>query len=210
MLAAAGPGADLGSPLFISGFSVGSEVVAARGMGFERIWGVEVDTFLHEVAEARLRHLPEVHLVVYDGGRLPYTDESFGWVTSSHIVEHTRDPTRYLGECMRVLKPGGYFSLEFPTRYHTRELHTGLPSLEWLPGVIRNWALRVLASPYSPAREGVKQKCRSIVETELRQVSYGSVRRAIRKAGFAFSVASFERPAPGVVRVVFRRELSPR
>ena len=64
----------------------------------------------------------------YEGTFLPYDDAQFFVVASGHVIEHTNDPFIYLSECMRVLRVGGYLSLEFPNRYHHTELHTGLPS----------------------------------------------------------------------------------
>ena len=38
---------------------------------------------------------------------MPLPDDSVDAVMSTQVLEHVTDPARYLGECFRVLKPGG-------------------------------------------------------------------------------------------------------
>lgn len=40
-------------------------------------------------------------------GTVPLPDSSFDLVLSTQVLEHVRDPARYLLECYRLLKPGG-------------------------------------------------------------------------------------------------------
>ena len=123
----------LRGPILISGFGAGSELLVARQFGFPDVLGVEVDPFLVEIARQRLQHVAGIRVDLYDGVTVPCPDQSLAVVISGHIIEHTADPATYLRECFRLLMPGGYLFLEFPTRFHWRELHTGLPSLEWFP-----------------------------------------------------------------------------
>jgi SAM-dependent methyltransferase len=53
-------------------------------------------------------HAPDVQL--YDGGRLPFGDASFGVVFCKQVLEHVHDPRLVIGEVARVLAPGGYFA----------------------------------------------------------------------------------------------------
>lgn len=46
-------------------------------------------------------------LVLNADGTVPVTDESFDAVMSTQVLEHVSDPSRYLSECLRVLRPGG-------------------------------------------------------------------------------------------------------
>ncbi len=64
---------------------------------------------------------------------LGYPDRFFDYVHVSNVLEHVRDPRGLLGECRRILKPGGTLYLSVPNgpvdsaglvRYHCRE---GLP-----------------------------------------------------------------------------------
>jgi hypothetical protein len=196
----------LSTPIMISGYSVGSEMIVARQFGFSRIDGVEVDPALVVAAAARTRYFGDIHPAIYDGGILPYADSSFSLVTSGHIVEHTANPSLYLKECLRVLKPGGVLALEFPTRFHHTELHTGLPSAEWLPRGVRNPLLRLLSSRVSPLSKKTKLGYESIVTTKLQQISLGLVRRYLNESGYPHTFVRIEKVSPGVIRAAIRRE----
>ncbi len=45
---------------------------------------------------------------------LPFGDDSFDTVVSFHVLEHTEEPARVLGEMARVLRPGGRLLLAVP------------------------------------------------------------------------------------------------
>jgi SAM-dependent methyltransferase len=49
----------------------------------------------------------EAQLEIAPDGTLPLADGSVDAVFSSQVLEHVGDPTRYLDECARVLRPGG-------------------------------------------------------------------------------------------------------
>jgi len=72
-----------------------------------RIWGVDVDDNILTIAYGKLKNT--VELLVYDGKRLPFTNEKFDTVVSSLVFHHI--PTNMKGvvlkEIFRVLKPGG-------------------------------------------------------------------------------------------------------
>jgi SAM-dependent methyltransferase len=194
-----------GKTAMISGFGVGSEMLVAADLGFARVVGVEVDPFLVSVCERRVLGLGRIEPALYDGRILPFPDRSVDVVASGHIVEHTGDPALYLAECLRVLAPNGYLSLEFPTRFHWTELHTGLPSLEWLPTPLRNAGLRALSGSRSPLSAGNRRKYESILGTELKQISFGMVGRTIRRSGQPARILHKAVPAPGVVRCVVQK-----
>jgi len=46
-----------------------------------------------------------------DGTALPFADRSFDCVLSHAVIEHVSDAERYLAQCRRVLKPGGWMYL---------------------------------------------------------------------------------------------------
>ncbi len=53
-----------------------------------------------------------------DLGALPFVDDAFDVVISSHVAEHLTQPERVFGELARVLKPGGLLMMLTPNRWH--------------------------------------------------------------------------------------------
>lgn len=194
------------SKILISGCGSGSEMITARQFGFGAIYGVEVEEFWIKVCQSRLRYLPEMVPSHYDGENLPYSAGEFQVLASGHVIEHTANPERYLRECMRVLAPGGYLFLEFPNRYHHTELHTHLPSFEWLPRPIRNTILVGLSGKWSPLKKDVKRRYSDIVVTHLKQISVGGVNRMLKRIDGRYSILNSVRAMPGVTRCVIRRD----
>jgi SAM-dependent methyltransferase len=195
-----------GSTVLISGCAAGGEMLAARQWGFGEVYGIEVDPIWVTACEKRFAGLPGMHAACYEGLRLPYSDEMFDVVSSLHVVEHAWDPKLYVSELLRVMKPGAYLVLDFPTRYHRRELHTNLPSLEWLPRPLRNAGYHLLASRLSPIANQAKLGYRNIYETNLRQISPAAIRRWARASGYGAEFLDQTTVSPGIVRLLTRRK----
>jgi SAM-dependent methyltransferase len=193
------------SIVLISGMGAGGEMLVARERGAGTVYGVKVDPLSVELCRLRFEGLEGLFPWLYDGESLPFESASFDLVLSGHIIEHTRNPRSYLTELLRVLRPRGWLFLEFPTRFHWRELHTGLPSVEWLPRPVRNGILRMGAGRFSPLEESTKHKCRAIFGTELKQISTGRVRRWLAPGQDAATLADVVHPVPGVVRCLIRK-----
>lgn len=52
------------------------------------------------------------------GESIPYDDALFDIVISTNTLEHLNNPDRVFQEVSRVLKPGGYFLIKTPNKYH--------------------------------------------------------------------------------------------
>jgi SAM-dependent methyltransferase len=50
---------------------------------------------------------PHADIEISADGTVPLPDGSVNVVFSSQVLEHAEDPTRYLAECHRMLRPGG-------------------------------------------------------------------------------------------------------
>lgn len=57
--------------------------------------------------------------VVAPGDNLPFPDESYDFIVSSHVIEHFYNPMKTLREWMRVIKPGGYLFIICPHKDRT-------------------------------------------------------------------------------------------
>jgi ubiquinone/menaquinone biosynthesis C-methylase UbiE len=68
--------------------------------------------------QARIEHVPEGFVFRscdIETEPFPFSDAMFDLVVASHVLEHVRDPIRFLRECARVSKPGGLISIETPS-----------------------------------------------------------------------------------------------
>ena len=105
----------------------------ARARGARRCVGLDIE---HHVAPRPHRERG-IELDLYDGGTMPYADGTFDVVWSSDVLEHVREPDGTVGECFRVLRPGGLFLAAIDLRDHyflddeERWLHC-LSYPEWL------------------------------------------------------------------------------
>lgn len=55
---------------------------------------------------------PRVQMFRMDGMKLDFADHSFDMVVSANVIEHVPDPTRFISEAARVLKPNGVCYIE--------------------------------------------------------------------------------------------------
>ena len=100
------------------------EIGFGEGYGSEivRPWvgeyvGVEVDDEAVAHAADRYPH-PSSTFLAYDGETLAFGDSSFDLVISFQVLEHVREPDRFLGEARRVAGGGGVVLVVTPNRNH--------------------------------------------------------------------------------------------
>lgn len=75
------------------------------------IWAID---HAPKVIEHLKELFPEINYVVGDVMKLPFQDESFDYLVAGELIEHLEDPTAFVKESFRVLRPGGYFALSTP------------------------------------------------------------------------------------------------
>jgi len=68
--------------------------------------GLDIDS-----EESRKRGIADHH---YDGNAFPFADATFDSVLCNQVLEHVFNPDEFLGEIVRVLKPGGKLLLTVP------------------------------------------------------------------------------------------------
>jgi ubiquinone/menaquinone biosynthesis C-methylase UbiE len=81
------------------------------------------------------------------GEKLPFASSTFNIVTMIEVLEHTTDDRAVLGECHRILRPGGYLALFVPNKLYPMESHpchiakhsigNNIPIISWLPDSLR-------------------------------------------------------------------------
>lgn len=74
---------------------------------------------------------------------IPYGDSQFDVAMMDDVLEHVADPGTVLGECARVLRPGGMLIVRFPSirmiRAHHFDRAITLPGMHYLAGM-QTWA----------------------------------------------------------------------
>jgi SAM-dependent methyltransferase len=99
-----------GMPLLDAGCGTGGNLAHLAGPGS----GVGLDRAAEALARCRRRGLTA--LVRGDVAALPFADASFAAVVSASVIYHewVTDPGVALGECRRVLRPGGLLLVDVP------------------------------------------------------------------------------------------------
>ncbi|MDR2427261.1 MAG: class I SAM-dependent methyltransferase [Endomicrobium sp.] len=57
--------------------------------------------------------------IIAEGDNLPFKDNIFDFVLTSHVLEHMWDPIKTLNEWIRVIKPNGYVFMIIPHKERT-------------------------------------------------------------------------------------------
>jgi len=84
---------------------------------------------------------PDLTFVLADGRNLPFADNSFDYVYSHAVLEHTGSRNSqlvFLAEAFRVAIKGVFITT--PNRSHPVEFHTAIPLLHYLP---HNWYRKI-------------------------------------------------------------------
>lgn len=124
------------------------------------IIGVDIDSITIDNANANYGS-DNCKYKLYDGVKLPFTEEKFDVVVSFQVIEHVPDDVAFLAEIKRVLKVGGVLYLATPcskyrlrpgqlpwNRFHLREYsHSEMSSL--LSGLFNDFSIHgVSAIPF--------------------------------------------------------------
>jgi SAM-dependent methyltransferase len=116
------------------------EAGCGEGYGADLIATVANEVTALDYDEATLAHVrtryPNVKAVSGNLAALPLPDASVDVVINYQVIEHLWDQSQFVGECLRVLRPGGQLLMSTPNRitfspgrdtpinpFHTRELN---------------------------------------------------------------------------------------
>jgi len=149
----------------------------------------------------RFQRCLKCNFLEFDGRKFP--KYGYDLVLSGHVIEHCPDWREHLTECIQATRPNGKIYLEFPSRFHYKELHTGLISFEWLPAFLRRFMNLFSAKLYFWLGKKEKSSARYAIQNTLQQVSECEIRRYIKKNyQDSILVRSSVNPVPGIVRLV--------
>ncbi|MES1177555.1 MAG: metalloregulator ArsR/SmtB family transcription factor [Myxococcales bacterium] len=83
---------------------------------------IDTNARMIEVAKDRLARFPQVTTRVADVHALPFADASFDAVMMFHTLTYAEQPARAVGECARVLRPGGRLVLLCLNQHQQQEV----------------------------------------------------------------------------------------
>ncbi len=85
--------------------------MAKRKCGYSEVWGLD---YADEAIKYAKEQYKNVNYLVGDVYNIPFNDETFNYVTAGELIEHLEDIKGFIKEAVRILKPGGIFSLSCP------------------------------------------------------------------------------------------------
>lgn len=80
-------------------------------LGFTSLFAADIDDYLAEGLGARI----DFKTFDFSFDCYPYRDNSMDVITSIQVLEHLENPWQFLREIRRILKPGGYLLISYPT-----------------------------------------------------------------------------------------------
>jgi len=115
------------------GCGVGQVVARLNEAGFEA-HGVDVSQPNIERAK---KFCPRCEL--YDGKKLPFTDNYFASAGALNVLEHVDEPEAFIRELARVVAPGGKVVLSSPNFFRVFGFRDYHPRMRGIGNKLRNW-----------------------------------------------------------------------
>lgn len=112
------------------GCGSGGLVARLRELGFDA-FGVDVETAWK--SRSVWQHAWFQQIGKDDNYKLPFDDQHFDVVITTHVIEHVADLDSFFKEAARVLRAGGAMANMYPSRACPIEAHTYIPFYPWLP-----------------------------------------------------------------------------
>jgi ubiquinone/menaquinone biosynthesis C-methylase UbiE len=97
------------------GCGAGYSLIKAKEELLCEVQGIDPEPGAHGVGRFTLDLWKERPIIQGSAESLPFADNSFDVVYSSHVLEHVESETKALNEMKRVLKPGGVLIIGMPT-----------------------------------------------------------------------------------------------
>lgn len=87
------------------GAAQGHCVIPLRRAGYSRIAVVDIDPYNFKLFENQYQF--NCYQCDVENNPLPFNDDMVKWIINFHLIEHLKNPERFLKEAFRVLKSGG-------------------------------------------------------------------------------------------------------
>lgn len=108
------------------GCGAGGKTIYYASLGVRQIIGLEILDKYKEEAEQLAKKYHQESVFSYhtgDAANMTFDPNTFDTIIMNDAMEHVADPEAVLGECYRVLKPGGHLYINFPPYYHPFGAH---------------------------------------------------------------------------------------
>jgi len=94
------------------GQGYGTDILASS---IKEVTGIDIDKRIIKKASKDYNR-SNCHFKLYDGRRIPFSDDAFDAIVSFQVIEHIKDDKKFIAEVFRTLKKGGEFIISTPNR----------------------------------------------------------------------------------------------
>lgn len=119
----------INSKILDVGCGPGEMVADLVKIGFE-VWGTDISPEMISIAKDRMKEyqldVSKYHLSTGDIEKVEFPDKIFDAIICSGVVEYLPTDTIWPGELIRILKPGGYLSINVTNRHAVRRWTMGM------------------------------------------------------------------------------------
>lgn len=125
------------------GYGTGGDLVALSKENF-LCFGIEASKIAHEHAQ---KNFPKSVKTVYGNAeKMPWKDNSFHLIYHQGVLEHFKNPKKFLTEHHRVLKKGGVIIIDVPHKWNVYTLFRIIQSYKglWYGGWERSYSAKEL------------------------------------------------------------------
>ena len=158
----------------------GGFLIEALSQKAKLVVGLEMK--MEYIDEAKIKTAEQgfqVEILHGKGEKLPFKNESFGFVNISEVIEHVENPNLVLSEVHRILTPRGKVYLSAPSRFSVRDTHYHLFFINWIPRSIVDKVIAILKSKKDDDGSSGRQKL-----SEMHYYTFRQILKMCRAVGF--------------------------
>lgn len=110
---------------------------------------------------------------------LTYSDDSFGFINISEVIEHVEDPDLLLKGVYRVLQKKGFVYLSVPSRFSLKDPHYHLYFINWIPRKMADILISLIGRQKYSLKGCGRQKL-----TDMHYYTYRNIIKILQKNSF--------------------------
>ena len=106
-----------------------------------------IDPFEEDIEYGKKKN-KNIKYMMENGENLPFKDNYFDYLISHEILEHVKNPYKYVKEMSRVLKPNSFAFFSTPNKFFPYEFHYRVPLINLLPGFLFSKFVKLYSKRY--------------------------------------------------------------